>query len=232
MSGNYKRPESIKRVAKNPSNPSAGLGRKQPWPSTSPPAVSGRKAPAGSRTNRGQRERKRGNGLPVLLGLKRAGGIDQHPAGFEQIGCDLQQVHLGLLVLDKILRTPVPADIGLPANDAGARAGGIDQDRVKTIRSTGSVALQVGTNGDHRFTLPKTQQIFPEEPITAAIRLHRYHRTTGGAAFRPDATPCRQARRSHQECAHDPAGCPAAARQAGPLRPEPEKNPHRIRAGS
>ena len=75
---------------------------------------------------------KTGHQLAVFLGLQRTGSINQGAAP-EQEPCRLvQQLPLGLPVLRDIGFSPVPADVGVAADDAGPRAGGIDQDGCKT----------------------------------------------------------------------------------------------------
>ena len=56
-----------------------------------------------------------GHGLLVFLGFERAGGVDEHPARFEQAGGDGEQLQLVLPVGGQILGLAVPADVRVAA---------------------------------------------------------------------------------------------------------------------
>ena len=90
-----------------------------------------------------------GHGLLVFLGFERAGGVDEHPARFEQAGGDGEQLQLVVLVGFQVFGLTVPADVRLAADDAGARAGGIDEDGIKGRRMAGGLVAQIGTDRDH-----------------------------------------------------------------------------------
>ena len=95
--------------------------------SARPPISAASIAHAGDRRAAGEQG---GDARRPLLGLKRADGIDDHPAGLGHGDGIVQQAVLERRQLGQVLRVLQPGQIGMAPDGAGGRAGGIQQHRL------------------------------------------------------------------------------------------------------
>ena len=110
--------------------------------------------------------------LLVFFFLQRAGGIDQYALRAEEWSCCLQEIELGLLVAGKIFRSSVPADVWVTADDAGAGAGCIKEDSVKSCAAGCTEILQAaGKEGDVQLWMQPFHIVF-EFSLPLLVRLY------------------------------------------------------------
>ncbi len=107
----------------------------------------------------------------VLFRLKRAGGIDEDTVlGDERSGL-VEDVDLHRLVSGDVILPAVPADIRMAAGDAGAGAGGIDQDTVKGRSLCGGEFLQGAAVRLAPVPGVQALQVFRHFSVPVAFRL-------------------------------------------------------------
>ena len=124
-----------------------------------------------------------GHGLLVFLGFERAGGVDEHPARLEQAGGDGEQLQLVTLVGFQVFGLTVPADIRLAADDAGARAGRVDEDGVERRGQGGGELGEVGAQGVDRPAQTETGEVLAQQAVAPPVGFDRDERAAGRQQF-------------------------------------------------
>jgi len=78
----------------------------------------------------------------IFLRFERTGGIDQDAVGGKECGAVLKDIQLLLPIAEQILRTAVPADVGMSAGYPGAGTGRVDEDTVEGRQVTKDKMLE------------------------------------------------------------------------------------------
>ena len=110
------------------------------------------------------------NDCLIFFRFERTGCIDENTTRNQQVGSQLQQVELLLLIAEQVFRLAIPADIGITAADTGAGAGCIDQDPVEVIAADPVIFKKITGEKPGKVLVEEPVHVFPEKALPLLFR--------------------------------------------------------------